>query len=115
MSESADFNISPGFDLPQQQWSLLNRFRAAHGHYGACIKRWRLAHSDLCSCSETQTMYQTVDSCPLTKLDGGLSTLQMMKRCSGCRQTLKGEPAYTTEEENALLLIVGHLRGGHFT
>jgi len=26
----------PGFDLPRQQWSLLNRFRMEQGHWGAC-------------------------------------------------------------------------------
>ena len=26
----------PGFDLPQQQWSLLNRFCMEQGHCGAC-------------------------------------------------------------------------------
>ena len=26
----------PGFALPQQQWSLLNRFRTGQGHCGAC-------------------------------------------------------------------------------
>ena len=25
----------PGFDLPRQQWSLLNRFRTEQGHCGA--------------------------------------------------------------------------------
>jgi len=32
----------PGFDLPGQQWSLLNRFRTEQGHGGACRKKWRL-------------------------------------------------------------------------
>ena len=32
----------PGFDLPRQQWSLLNRFRTEQGHCGACRKKWRL-------------------------------------------------------------------------
>jgi len=32
-------NRQPGFDLPWQQWSLLNRFRIEQGH---CRKRWRL-------------------------------------------------------------------------
>ena len=26
----------PGFDLPRQQWSMLNRFRTKQGHCGAC-------------------------------------------------------------------------------
>ena len=32
----------PGFDLPRQQWSLLNRFRMEQGHCGACRRKWRL-------------------------------------------------------------------------
>jgi len=62
-----------GFDLPRQQWSLLNRFRTEQGHCGACRRKWRLA--DLCPCVETQTISHIVESCPLTKLNGGLSRL----------------------------------------
>ena len=29
----------PGFDLPRQQWSLLNHFRMEQGHCGACRKK----------------------------------------------------------------------------
>jgi len=64
-----------GFDLPQQQWSLLNRFHMEQGHCGACRRKWRLTDTDLCFCGETQTMSHTVESCPLTKLNGGLSWL----------------------------------------
>jgi len=65
----------PGFDLPRQQWSLLNRFRMEQGHCGACRRKWRLTDTDLCPCGETQTMSHIVESCPLTKLNGGLSRL----------------------------------------
>ena len=65
----------PGFDLPRQQWSLLNRFRTEQGHCGACRRKWRLTDTDLCPCGETQTMSDIVESCPLTKLNGGLSRL----------------------------------------
>ena len=34
-----------------------------------------LQTSDLCPCGETQTMSHIVESCPLTKLNGGLSRL----------------------------------------
>ena len=51
----------PGFDLP-----LLNRFRR---------RKWRLSDTDLCPCGETQTMSHIVESCHLTKLNGGLSRL----------------------------------------
>jgi len=65
----------PGFDLPRQQWSLLNRFRTEQGHCGACRRKWRLTDTVLCPCGETQTMSHIVESCPLTKLNGGLSRL----------------------------------------
>jgi len=35
----------------------------------------RLTDTDLCSCGETQTISQIVESCHLTKLNGGLSRL----------------------------------------
>jgi len=54
----------PGFDLPWQQWSLLNHFHAEQGHCDACRKKWRPTDTDLCPCGETQTMSQTVESCP---------------------------------------------------
>ena len=62
----------PGFDLPQQQRSLLNRFRTEQGH---CRRKWRFTDTDLCPCCETQTMSHIVESCPLSKLNGGLSRL----------------------------------------
>jgi len=62
-----------GFDFPRQQWSLLNCFRTKQGHCGACRRKWRLTDTDLCPCGETQTMSHIVESCPLTKLNGGLS------------------------------------------
>jgi len=65
----------PGFDLPRQQWSLLNRFRTEQGHSDACRRKWRLTDTDLCPCGETQTMSHIVESGPLTKLNGGLSLL----------------------------------------
>jgi len=64
----------PGYDLPRQQWSLLNRFRTEQGPCGACRRNGDL-DTDLCPCGETQTMSHTVESCPLTKLNGGLSWL----------------------------------------
>jgi len=61
--------------LPRQQWSLLNRFRTEQGHCGACRKKWQLTETDLCPCGKTQMMSHIVESCPLTKLNGGLSRL----------------------------------------
>jgi len=63
------------FNLPRQQWSLLNRFCMEQGHCGTCRRKWRLTDTDLCPCGKTQTMFHSVKSCPLTKLNGGLSRL----------------------------------------
>jgi len=62
----------PGFTLPRQQWSLLNRFRTGQG---ACRKTCHLTDTDLYSCSETQKMSLIVESCPGMKLNSGLSQL----------------------------------------
>jgi len=39
-----------GFDLPRQQWSLLNRFRTEQGHCSACGRKRRLTDTNLCPC-----------------------------------------------------------------
>jgi len=66
----------PGFDIPRQQWSLLDHFRTEQGHCGACRRKWRLTDTDLCPCGKTQTILShIVESCPLTKLNAGLSWL----------------------------------------
>ena len=46
----------PGFNLPRQQWSLLNHFRTELGHCDTCRRKWRLPDTDLCPCGETQPM-----------------------------------------------------------
>jgi len=61
--------------LFSNQWSLLNRFWTAHGHCGACKKKWNQAATDLYPCNEKQTISHIVDSCPLSKLNGGLLQL----------------------------------------
>jgi len=73
----------PGFNLPQQQWSLLNRFRTEQGHCGACRRKWRLTDTDLHPCGETQTMSHIVESCPLTKTEWRLisATLCGWRHC----------------------------------
>jgi len=56
----------PGFDLPRQSWTLLNRFRTDRGPCRANLHKWGLAASELCDCGQRQTMGHIVDSCPLT-------------------------------------------------
>ena len=65
----------PGFDLHQRQWSLLNRFWTGQGHCNACHKKWGFTNNELCDCGEIQTMSLIINSCPLTKFDGGLLRL----------------------------------------
>jgi len=65
----------PGFNLYRHQWSLLNHFRMGQGHCIACRKKWGFTDNELCDCGETQTMSHIVNSCPLTKFDGGLLRL----------------------------------------
>jgi len=45
------------------------------GHCGACRMKRRLTDTDLCPCGESQMMSHILESCPLTKLNGGLSRL----------------------------------------
>ena len=50
-------------------------FSHGTGTLRACRRKWRLTDTDLCPCGETQTMSHIVKSCPLTKLNAGLSRL----------------------------------------
>jgi len=70
----------PGFDLPRQQWSLLNRFRTEQGHCGVCRRKWRLTDTDLCPCGETQTMSHVVE-CDKTEWQLISATLCGWRRC----------------------------------
>ena len=45
------------------------------GHSGVCKNLWNQAATDLCPCGEKQTMSYSVNSCPLTTLNGCLSQL----------------------------------------
>jgi len=65
----------PGFDLPHHTWSLLNHLRTGQGPCGANLHKWGLAQSPSCDCSLRQTMDHIVDTCPLTKSEGGLNLL----------------------------------------
>ena len=65
----------PGFDLHRRQWSLLNHFWTGQGHCNACHKKWGFTDNELCDCEEIQTMSQIVNSCSLSKFNGGLLCL----------------------------------------
>jgi len=66
----------PGFDLPRHTWSLINRFRTGQGLCRAAnLHKWGLAQSPSCDCGQRQTMNHIVDTCPLTKCEGGVNLL----------------------------------------
>jgi len=60
--------IKPGFTLPRQQWPRVDS--TASVHCGARRKTWHLT-----DCGETQMMSHVIESCPLTKINSGLSQL----------------------------------------
>jgi len=93
----------PGFDLPWQQRSLLNHFRTAQGHCGACKKKWNQAATDLCPCGEEQTMSHIVDSCPLSNLNIGLSQLHSADDEAVARLTSYGS-WFTHKKKNKQLI-----------
>jgi len=65
----------PGFNLPRHTWSLMNRFRTGQGPSHANLHKWGLAQSPSYDCGQRQTMNHIVDTCPLTKFEGGLNLL----------------------------------------
>jgi len=77
----------PGFDLPRHSWTLLNRFCTGQGPCRANMHKWGLASSPLCDCREQQTIEHIVNSCPITKLDGGLLSLYKADAISWLKMT----------------------------
>ena len=65
----------PGFNLPHHTLSLKNRFRTGQGPCNANLHKWGLAQSPCCDCGQRQTTNHIVDTCPLTKFEGGLNPL----------------------------------------
>jgi len=53
----------------------MNRFRAGQGPCRANLHKWGLDQSPSCGCGQRQTMNHIVDTCPLTKSEGGLNLL----------------------------------------
>jgi len=61
-------------ELTYVTWKL-NRFRTGQGPCRANLHKWGLAQSPSCDCGQRQTMNHIVDTCPLTKFEGGLNLL----------------------------------------
>ena len=73
----------------------MNRFRTGQGLYHANLHKWGLALSLSCDCGQRQAMSHIVDTCPLTKFEGGLNLLHeaddnmagIYSDCSTCEHT----------------------------
>jgi len=62
----------PGSDLPCHTWFLVNHFPCR-----ANLHKWGLAQSPpSCDFGQRQTMHHVVDTCPLTKYEGGLEVFR---------------------------------------
>ena len=81
-------------------------FRTGQGHCGVCRKTWCLTDTDLCSCGETQTMSHIVESCPPTKLNGGLSQLQSADDAAITWLTNYGSESHMQVEEEECSLYL---------
>jgi len=53
----------------------MNRFWTGQGPWCANLHEWGLAQSPSCDCGQRQTMNHIVDTCPLTKSEGGPNLL----------------------------------------
>ena len=53
----------------------MNRCRTGQGPCRANLHKWRLGKSPSCDYGQQQTMNHIVDTCPLTKFEGGLNLL----------------------------------------
>ena len=67
--------LQPGFHLRRHSWSLMNRFQTGQCPCHANLHKWGLAKSPSCDCGQRQSMNHIVDTCPLTKFEGGLNLL----------------------------------------
>ena len=65
----------PGFHLPHHTWSLMNRYRTGQRPCCANLHKWGLTQSPSYDCGQWQTINHIVDTCPLTKFEGGLNLL----------------------------------------
>jgi len=67
---------SPGTIYIQSRW-LLHRLstHSAADYFTSFILIITATYTHLCPCEKTQTTFHIVESCPLTKLNGGLSRL----------------------------------------
>ena len=61
--------------LVKHTWSLMNHFRTGEGPCRANLHKCSLTQSPSYDCGQWQTMNHIVDTCPLSKFEGGLNLL----------------------------------------
>jgi len=54
---------------------VLRKLWTGQGPCCANLHKWGLTQSPACDCGQRQTMNHIVDTCPLTKFEGGLNLL----------------------------------------
>ena len=54
---------------------VMNHFQTGQGPCRANLHKWGLTQSPSCDSGQRQTMNHIVETCPLTKLEGGLNLL----------------------------------------
>ena len=64
----------PGFNLPINCWALLNRFWTNHSNCTSCWNKGAL-QQPTCALVASAKRWHIVNSCPQTKLEGGLQQL----------------------------------------
>jgi len=61
--------------LTDDSIALITYEMTGQGPSRANLHKWGLTQSSSCDCGQRQTMNHTVDTCPLTKFEGGLNLL----------------------------------------
>jgi len=62
----------PGFDLPRNRWSALNRIRTLHARISHHLYKWNFEDSPAHDCGHPdQTIHHIVNECHLQKFDEG--------------------------------------------
>ncbi|VVC35883.1 Hypothetical protein CINCED_3A017704 [Cinara cedri] len=65
-----------GFELPRQEWVILNRLRIGHGRYGHMMFKWKLKDIPECDCGNySQTMRHITDECANRRFPSGINGL----------------------------------------
>ena len=73
----SDSQVSISIITHDLWWTISGQVKAHVVH------KWGLAQSPICDCGQWQTMNHILDTCPLTKSEGGLNLLQEVTQTYG--------------------------------